>query len=328
MDECPFILVPQLSVHPDRMNITTQCIWLEDRRRGKSIASILNSDHKHNDKVSDQAARKIQKAIRYLLFFANDKKAYSHTNGLMFKFKICFVTLTLSSTQVHSDNEIKSKLLNQFFVEARQKWGVSKYVWRAEKQNNGNVHFHILTDRFIPWSELRDVWNRIQNKLGYVDRYKDNQQLFFKNGFKLRMDLLQKWPEKEQHRAYVQGSKKSWNSPNSTDVHSLQHVHKVAEYLTKYMQKESQTKGLIGRLWGCSSTLSDIKGAQTDIDSKIADELNKLRSIYKPFEVRKDYFSILFVNIQQVFKAGCVALTALIVEYFATNFNHYIQLVT
>ena len=29
------------------------------------------------------------------------------------------------------------------------------YFWRAEKQANGNIHFHLLVDRFIPMDLLR-----------------------------------------------------------------------------------------------------------------------------------------------------------------------------
>lgn len=325
---CPYVLIPQVSVHPDRINITTHCHWLEDIRRGKSIAALLESDHKHNDIISDQAARKIQKAVRYLLFMANEKKAYCNISGQSFKFKIAFVTLTLSSAQIHSDNEIKSKLLNQFFIEAKKRWSIDRYVWRAEKQSNGNIHFHILLDKFIPWQELRDVWNRIQEKLGYVTRYRNSQKEFFKNGFKVRSELLSSWSKSDQYRAYVNGSKNDWNSPNSTDVHSLKFVSKIDQYITKYLKKDSQTKGLVGRLWGCSTNLSNLSGAKADIDSAIASELDLIRSMYSPHEVRKDYFSILFVNIHQILSAGCKVLSALILQHFALKFNHYIQLVT
>lgn len=326
--DCPYILIPQLTIHPDRMNITTQCYWIEDRRHKNSISALLNSDHKHNDLISNQAARKIQKAVRYLLFLANDKKAYSRMSGRSFKFKISFVTLTLSSKQVHSDNVIKSKLLNQFLTEAKKLWNVSNYIWRAEKQVNGNIHFHILTDKFIPWEELRNVWNRIQNKLGYVDNYRSQQKSFFRDGFRVRKDLLYKWSEKDQRRAYVQGAQAGWNNPNSTDVHSLRFINKIDSYITKYLKKDSKKKGLIGRLWGCSTSLSNLTGAKIDIDSLISAELDKLREVYKPVEIRKDYFSILFINIHQVFKAGCTALASIIMEYFATNFNFNIQLIT
>ena len=92
----------------------------------------------HNNKISSQATRKIGKAVDYLVFFATNKKIQSSANGKALNFKIAFITLTLSSNQIHSDNEIKSKLLNQFIIEAKKKWKIKNYVWRAEKQENGN----------------------------------------------------------------------------------------------------------------------------------------------------------------------------------------------
>lgn len=98
----PFILVPQLSIHPDRLNITTQCIWLEDRRRGNSIKALLNSDHKHNDQISSQAARKIHKAVNYLVFLANEKKLtivfpvkHLNSNYLLLRLRFQVIKFTL-----------------------------------------------------------------------------------------------------------------------------------------------------------------------------------------------------------------------------------------
>ncbi|GAH86291.1 unnamed protein product, partial [marine sediment metagenome] len=57
------------------------------------------------------------------------------------------------------------------------------YVWRAEKQENGNIHFHFIVDNFIPWNELRNTWNRIQQNLGYISRFSEAQRLKHINGF-------------------------------------------------------------------------------------------------------------------------------------------------
>ena len=67
------------------------------------------------------------------------------------QYKLTFITLTLPSKQIHSDNEIKSKCLNQFLIELKKNHSVSRYIWKAEKQENNNIHFHIIADKFIKW---------------------------------------------------------------------------------------------------------------------------------------------------------------------------------
>ena len=42
------------------------------------------------------------------------------------------------------------------------------YIWVAEVQKNGNIHFHILVDRFIPVKWLVKVWNQSSNSLNII----------------------------------------------------------------------------------------------------------------------------------------------------------------
>ena len=50
---------------------------------------------------------------------------------------------------------------------------MENYVWRLEFQGNGNVHYHIVTDSYIDYFFALKIWNRIINKLGYVDAYQE-----------------------------------------------------------------------------------------------------------------------------------------------------------
>jgi len=184
------VIVPCISVHPNQINLYGQAHWTGGKPKGRTRAEMISIDNSHKGVISKTAKQKVFRAIDYLLYNAKPKSAYNSFNGKLFKFSIAFITLTLSSKQIHSDNVIKNKLLNQFLIELYYKFKVSNYVWRAEKQANGSIHFHILINKFIPWSEIRNCWNRIQNKLGYVDRYRDEMKKFHEGGFKVRNDLL------------------------------------------------------------------------------------------------------------------------------------------
>lgn len=133
-----------------------------------------------------------------------------------------FVTCTLSSQQIHCDKTINRKILVPFIINLGRKHRVKNYVWKAELQENGNIHYHILTDRFIPWRELRDLWNSCQEKLGYISRFE----------------------EKHKHR-----------DPNSTDIHSLKKIKNVHAYIGKYMSKDSTERLICGHTWGRSDNL-------------------------------------------------------------------------
>lgn len=286
----------------------------------------------HSGIISKKAKKRINNAIDWLLLLAQDKTVYSTKSKKKFKFKISFITLTLASTQQHSDNEIKKELLNHFLVEARKKWKVDKYVWRAEKQKNGNIHFHIVVDKFINYDELRNVWNRIQNKLGYVDEYQKKQKEFFKNGFKFRPELSKNWSYAKQRKAYYKALSCNFTKPNSTDIHSVKGIKNLSSYLSKYctknpdyeLQREAivKTKAYVfkpeipvfeqmkpikvykeqlvnGKSWGLSQSLSKMKNLVMERDSFIDSELEILGNKYEKQIYVSDYFVTLKIHFNQ-----------------------------
>lgn len=82
-----------------------------------------------------------------------------------------FLTVTLPSEQVHTDAVINRQCLQPFLQSLKRHHGIEHYFWRAEAQENGRIHFHILTDRYISKEDLQVSWNKCVNVLGYVDRY-------------------------------------------------------------------------------------------------------------------------------------------------------------
>lgn len=310
-----------LSIHPDRINFYTTLQRFAPKKSHRFDKIKMPDSNAHGNKVSQQARRRISKAIDYLIFLSTDKKLPATTHGKALNFKISFVTLTLSSTQTHSDNEIKEKCLNQFFVEARKKWHVKNYLWRAEKQINGNIHFHILTDRFIPWSELRDVWNRIQNKLGYVDVYRQQMLDFHSGGFKVRDQLLKKWSYKNQLKAYKEGSRSDWHNPNSTDIHSLRFVNNCKAYVLKYAAKDEKNGNLQGRLWGCNFELSNIPGGVLIVDSGVSSEMDSLVKAIQPEAYYGEHFCVFSITVNDLIKHGSKLCLAAFQGFLYEHFN-------
>lgn len=352
-------IIPQVCIHPDRINVYSTVEYSLYRPSHEKSLVNLQGDHQNFGRLSIQASRKLTKAADYLCYMATPKDQVDRWQGKNCKFRLTFVTLTLSSAQIHPDNVIKALFLNQFFTEAKKRWGITQYVWRAEKQLNGNIHFHILTNRFIPWSELRDVWNRIQNKLGYVNRYRENLRNYHKAGFTVRKDLLKHWSAEQQYKAWKFGQKTDWNNPNSTDIHSLRHVSNVKRYCAKYMSKnESEKIRLVrikflheclqerislsdeqlqeydelreyfneGRIWGCSSELANITGGKEIIDNEIHEELRKIQESGFSHIYTGDHFRIMFIDADILLSLGCERLQRLFYGYLYEKFNYSKQL--
>jgi hypothetical protein len=291
-------------------------------------------DNKHHGKISKIAFSKINKAIDYSIYLASPKSLPNTLHGKDFKFRLNLITLTLSSNQIHSDKEIKEQIFQPMLNTFREKFGVINYVWRAEKQANGSIHFHIITDKFIPWNDLRNSWNKHQNKLGYIDRYRQNMINFHKDGFQLRRDLLSNWSKEKQIKAYQSGIKNEWHNPNSTDVHSLRAVSNIKKYFVKYMTKDSQSaddrenktgqySDLDGRLWGCSSRLTNIKGARADLDNQLTEELIKLKEDKDFNTFTSDYYAVSFIDITKLLSKGYTLIYQLFEQYIRERWPEY-----
>jgi len=311
-----FVLIPYVSIKPRCISVYCRVENYVSNRTRKQFENEVNlEDNDPAGILSMKASKRIGLAIDWLLFIATNKKIFSKKLGKYFQFKINFVTLTLSSNQVHPDNEIKSKLLNQFITEARKKWGVKNYLWRAEPQRNGNIHFHVVTDKFIPWDELRETWNRIQNKLGYVDRYAKTQREKFKNGFVFDPKYGMHWNYDKQLKAYKKSVKEDWNNPNSTDVHSIKKIRNIGAYLAKYCTKQPKGRKIEGDLWRLSQGLSKLKSVIWERDSIIEHELALIKEAFKNKTKIYDYCTCFYVDVKDWYSLTQGSLWEILKKY-------------
>lgn len=172
-------------------------------RRHRAVAPLRTGQHVRG--MSSASVNRLRDSLGWWIESAPRKQFYSKKDAKNFHFKLNFITLTLPSKQCHSDKQITNELLKLFLNHLRKVWSCQNYVWRAEKQFNGNIHYHIMSDVFIHHSDLRRVWNGILNKLGYIDRYKGS-------------------------------------NPNSTDVHAIKTGSEATAYLCKYFSKKFSSK--------------------------------------------------------------------------------------
>jgi hypothetical protein len=103
---------------------------------------------------------------------------------------LTFITLTLPSIQSHDDQFVKRYILQPFLANLVRLYNVGEYLWKAELQNNGNIHFHVLIDQYIHWAELRTRWNYALQPYGYISNYTEKRLL----EAPIEIDFLTKLP--------------------------------------------------------------------------------------------------------------------------------------
>ena len=216
-----------------------------------------NQERAHTGVLSAAAQKNLVRCVERFVYFnkiANERKRKAGKKG---KRSLKFITLTLSSRQKHTDNEIRNKLLNQFLTELREKFGLKNYIWKAEKQENGNLHFHILVDVYIHYKQIREIWNRIQNKLGYVDRFREiYEKLTFDDYYFLMIRNGTTATIQQLKDRYERQSRDNFKDPPSTEIRQVEKVRSVHSYFTKYFSKPANVEPGFGRIWYASRTVS------------------------------------------------------------------------
>ena len=212
-------------------------------------------------KLSDNAKKHIKNIV---LTWISTIQFYLLSNGYSLtetNKRLKFITLTLSDKQKHDDKTIKRKMLDRFIILIKRKYGVKNYLWIAETQKNGNIHFHLLTDINIHHKLIRKHWNKIQQDNRYLDNYY------------------------RKHKHY---------NANSTDIHSLKKINNIGAYLTKEITKGQSSRKIIGKLWGCSDNLLKLKSFETLMSYETEQFLERLEQQQNTRTLKDNWFSLLF----------------------------------
>lgn len=300
----------------------------ESRRRKKEKEETEGKTYTYHS-LTKRAKRKILSKTEAFLWVTGAKRLTKNKKIVFDKQNVSFVTLTIPSTQIHEDNEIKAICLNQFLIEVNRKYKIKYYLWKAEKTNAGALHFHILFDKFIHYGYLRDIWNRCINKLGYVDEYtKKFINMTWDDYFRYWLETKYKDDKRtpaQVRAAYDKGKKEGFKNPNSTDVHSLKLIKNLTNYLGKYlgqakadvsaeMSKQKQADKINGKIWSLSTSLSKIKNKAAALTGAIKAEYSYICNKFIDKVKYHDFASVLLVNLEELLEHRCFALASVYIN--------------
>lgn len=176
---------------------------------------------------------------------------------------LVFLTLTIYSPDRNINaKEAYKRCLGPFLQWMRRHKRVKMYVWKAELQERGQVHYHLTIDNFIDKTEVEQEWNRLQINAGYVD--------------------MSRYVEKFGHD--VVPSTKIHNVYNETDMVGYLKKQIFGEYdaraktyaVINEFSKDIQNEiNIGGKVWDCSMNLKAGQLFTTLEDSVYDRALNK-----------------------------------------------------
>jgi len=160
----------------------------------------------YNGEFSDHARRRLMSAIDILVQRNPSRQIFNTVSETWHPFNINFTTLTIASPYNISARTGYDQLLSKYIRYMRDKYGLKEYVWKAELQQRGQLHYHLCGNVFIPWYTIRWKWNKVQREAGLLNDYARKYGDF---------------------------------NPNSTDVHVVENQKDIYQYVSKEICKST-----------------------------------------------------------------------------------------
>lgn len=299
----------KLEFHKVKFNSQSPNKYSAEKNNYKS-----NFEKKNNPFIlSKSSKKKLMDSINSMYILSQPRNIKMQTGKNIFNYRMSFITLTLPAKQNHEDTTIKKIILNQFLVEIRKHYNVKNYIWKAELQENKNIHFHLLIDQYIDFQALRRRWNRCLEKLNYVSEYKKKfENLSLLNYHKLR-NTNAEFPFEKSKKAYALGKKHKWENPNTVDVRSVYSKKELAIYLSKYITKpitksknaknEEKRQITFGRSWARSTSLSSLKYQNKYLVSEVKNLLNYIISEKEKVKtIISDWYTVFYFSAETLNK--------------------------
>lgn len=118
-------------------------------RNVKNLRQFNNN--KSNGVISDRSKSKLKNLIvnyctteqNYIKEIIGKNESSSVNVSNLARHELKFVTLTIPPTISETDTIVKKKYLNPYLTWLGRN-GVSHYIWTAEAQANGQIHFHLI----------------------------------------------------------------------------------------------------------------------------------------------------------------------------------------
>lgn len=261
--------IPVIQVRSNRVCIYDQYLSPPPNRRLNAISLSNLEKEKYTGEMTATAKKNLEKA---LINWSDTIRAITSKEygfGASKRVKMVMLTLTLQSQQKHTDAYIKRHILSRYLIVLKRKFNMQNYVWKAEFQENDNIHFHIITDVFIPHSEARSTWNIICGQHGYLDSFKD---------------------------------KFGHENANSTDIHIVKDMEKGFSYLLKYMSKNQCCRLEGGKVWGCSEAVEALKSPVINFDIKGTDFVRDIENNKEFRVVKLDNAKIIYGDVYKLLK--------------------------
>lgn len=221
--------VPGISVAPGKLSrYTVPVSWILHGRSG-STRSDAPRVVPEAEKIQRKRGRVISRywsAVGWL-WFVSRYWTVDLGKGRKLRARQAFLTLTIPGRCTADHRQVKALILDKFFTYCRNVLGLRDYVWTAELQQRGEIHFHCIINQYLPKDRVREAWNRICAGSGIVEMSERGDR-------------------------------------PSTEIEAVKSYNGSRSYAAKYLGKALDSGEIGGHVWGGSRTVTGIGSKSTN----------------------------------------------------------------
>jgi hypothetical protein len=189
----------ELAIYDSRSGTTKNEILLQQLKEAKKRA--------YGGKLTQGAKKRMTRAIDLLVQSSKKTWGKNEVTGKRTSHTLSFITLTISNNNNLTGRQGFDLIFSHFLQWMRRTAKVTTYIWKAEVQERGQLHYHITTPSWIHYQKIRQKWNSLQQAAGITNDYYS------------------------EHGHY---------DPNSTDIKEVRMVNDLAGYMKKEFCKSIQ----------------------------------------------------------------------------------------
>lgn len=226
---------------------------LKTNKKGESVWNFYNVDEDTGEITRKTTSGLLTAGVKKRLTRAIELMVQAHKEsyklipetGRYHRGKLTFCTLTFAENDgsIIPANEAHNRCLEPFLQWMRRRWGCTMYVWKAELQKRGQLHYHIISDAYIPMWAVHTKWNQLQKAAGWLESY---------------------------HAKFG-----NYNPPG-TEIESVHKKYDIAGYLRKEMLKAYQNANTVGgKVWDCSKNLKENDLFTTGMDGGTVERIER-----------------------------------------------------
>lgn len=226
----------------------------------------------------------------------------------LFNLKISrkFIAFYSVSFPLGMTDNVAYDIWNLWLTHLRKYYGLSNYLWVTERQKNKTIHFHMLTNQFLPIKNInRTMANIIDNKVSQGLCEWGNSSVTAYNG--VDVDSIY---NSKRHR-------KTGKELNPSQVRNW-----LQKYITKYVSKNNESFEHL--CWHCSRSISQLFTSTVVLFSereKLTQYLPRNPKLY--INYKSDYSNVFifkFVANQLIFKMINLYNDLIFGEFVPTTF--------